>query len=164
MGWWSFLVWSLWVSSQVLCGSSFPSGEDPSVIGGRHDCSWTCCSSQPGLDVRTGSDSLGVGGLGLVSGRVPSCLCGCCQSPCALCCKAARWGLGLDGCSRFLNRAKWHQVLEGGRQLVQLTPRCLGFCCVVTKMRTVQVVIHTRNCSAWKSACDTCFWWSAACW
>ena len=163
MGWWSFLCGhcEFWV--RCCGGSSFPSGKDPSIVGGRHDCSWTCCSSQPGLELWTDSDYLGVGGLGLVSRHVPSCLRGC-QSPCALYCKAARWGLGLHGCSRFLNRAKWHQVLERGRQLVWLTLWCLGFCCVVTKMRTVQVVIHTCHHSAWKSACDTCFWWRAAIW
>lgn len=158
MGWWSFQLWSLRVLSQVLCWFFLP-------VGKRSLDYWRMTWLQLNMQLLTTC-------FWCVNRQWWEDLVLCQAMSHGVSMAAARASVvstagqqdGTDGFSPFLNRARWHQVLGRGRQLVRFTPWCLGFCCVVTKMRTVQVVIHTCDRSAWQSACDTCFWWSAACW
>lgn len=80
---------------------------------------------------------LDLAGFVLVSDPVPRCLCGCCHSP--------RQQGGSGGCSGFLSRARWHQVLERRWHLVQLAPAVGVLLCIVTQMRTAQGVLTPVN-------------------
>lgn len=115
LGWGSFPVQSLWGLGQVLWWFFLPVG--------RRSLDW-CRNTR--LQLRTLQLAawsrpalLGLGGFGLVSDDVPSCVRGCCQSP--------RQQDGPGDCSSFLNRAKWHRVLKRRWHLVQLAPGCWGF-------------------------------------